>query len=236
MMEIIEYSINPKFPDEINKHYNQLKVLYEILAPGKTHYWCRCSCWNEIEVERYNLICGNTKSCGCLRKIKMLENRKPPTIKHGAFLKNNKKKRKLYHIWDSMRQRCNNPNNKEYNNYGGRGIKVCKEWQKDFSSFYKWAIKSGYKKGLSIDRSNNEKGYSPNNCNWATTSEQSRNKRTNKFFIIDGNKVCVKDLCDKYSCSKYKILRMARDNEIKYEYYSGDINNELKILNQFNKS
>ncbi len=229
-MEILEFSDNPKFPDEINKQFNQLKILYEIVAPGKTCYWCRCSCGTEFEAERYNIICGNTKSCGCLRKKKMLENRQLPKIKHGAFLKKNKKKHKLYQVWDSMRQRCNNPNNKHYKNYGGRGIKVCKEWETDFSSFYNWAIKNGYKKGLTIDRSNNDKGYSPNNCRWITTAEQNRNKRNNVYFIIDGEKKCIKDLCNKYNCSTYKILRMARDGKIKYEYFSGNINERLNNL------
>lgn len=81
-----------------------------------------------------------------------------------------------------MKQRCYNPNNKYYYRYGGRGITICDEWRNNFLEFYNWAISSGWKKELSIERKNNNKDYSPDNCYWATPKEQSRNTSRNIIF------------------------------------------------------
>jgi hypothetical protein len=92
---------------------------------------------------------------------------------------------RIYNIWRSMRQRCSNSNCIRYSRYGGRGITVCDEWN-DFNCFYKWAIATGYKDDLTIDRINTDGNYEPSNCRWATYKEQANNIKTNRLITYDG--------------------------------------------------
>ncbi len=110
------------------------------------------------------------KSCGCYT------NELKKNYTHG------KSNHKLYRVWTSMKSRCNNKSDKGYKNYGGRGITVYKEWENDFMAFYNWSMNNGYKDGKSIDRIDNDKGYSPENCRYTTPLVQSCNKRNfNKY-------------------------------------------------------
>ena len=141
-----------------------------------TLWECKCDCGNIIIAKKSNLISGNTKSCGCLG----VEIR----TKHGGS------KSRIYHVWTSMKQRCYNPKNKEYNNYGGRGITVCDEWL-DFKNFYEWALANGFKENASkgqstIDRINVNEGYAPNNCRWVDMVIQSNNRRDNRNITFNG--------------------------------------------------
>lgn len=86
----------------------------------------------------------------------------------------------IYTRWIDMKKRCNNPKNKEYHNYGARGIKVCSEWDNDFLKFYNWSIDNGFEESLSIDRINVNLGYSPSNCKWIPMNLQGINKRLQK--------------------------------------------------------
>jgi len=83
----------------------------------------------------------------------------------------------LYNVWSDIKKRCLNKNNKDYKNYGARGISIHDDWIDDFKSFYNWAIKNGYSAGLSIDRKDNDLGYAPNNCKFSTPIEQIHNRR-----------------------------------------------------------
>ena len=129
-------------------------------------------------------------------------------------------KNRLYRIWLNMKQRCNNPNNKDYIHYGSRGIKVCKEWENSFVSFRDWALNNGYTEELTLDRKNNERGYSPDNCRWITVKEQNSNKRNNRFLTYKGQtltftqweeklglyKGALRDRIDRYGWSVIKAL------------------------------
>lgn len=105
-----------------------------------------------------------------------------------------------------MKERCNNSHNKSYKNYGNKGIKVCKEWEEDFSQFREWAINSGYKKGLTIDRINPAKNYCPENCRWATTKQQNRNYSRNRKINYNGTEYCVIELAEKFNINYGKLL------------------------------
>ncbi len=108
------------------------------------------------------------------------------------------KNEKLYGVWKCMRQRCNNPNNKSYINYGARNIRVCEEWD-SYKVFRKWALDSGYKEGLTIDRIDVNGNYSPSNCRWADRKEQAQNKTVTDWITINGKTKSLATWCREYN-------------------------------------
>ena len=134
---------------------------------GNALWACRCDCGNVAVVRGASLKNGITRSCGCL----IAESTKDRNTTHGL------RKTRLYHVWANMKDRCLNPNTPSYSYYGGRGITICDEWRDDFQAFYDWAMANGHRDDLSIDRIDNDKGYNPDNCRWATHSEQMHNRR-----------------------------------------------------------
>lgn len=146
--------------------FNRLTVLN---CAGKTKHgkylWnCRCSCGKKATVVTSKLRTGYTKSCGCYRIDKMTRHgHKTTTTESGT-----------HRSWKAMKQRCNNHNSGEYHRYGGRGIRVCRRWER-FENFL--ADMGERPEGLSIDRINNDRGYCPSNCKWSTPKEQTNNRR-----------------------------------------------------------
>ena len=136
---------------------------------GKTLWKCVCDCKEIVKVITKRLTSGHTKSCGCYRLDRLRET----ITTHGQ--KTKKGITPTYISWRSMMDRCYNPNSSVYHNYGGRGIKVCKRWWK-FENFYEDMEERP--KGKTLDRKNNNRGYYPKNCRWATQKEQTRNART----------------------------------------------------------
>lgn len=118
---------------------------------------------------------------------------------------------KIYTVWCNMKARCNNPNDKRYDRYGGRGIKICPEWENSFIAFYTWAMESGYQENLTIDRIDNNRGYSPDNCRWATRAEQNRNFSGNHLITYQGRTQCLTDWANELgislSCIRSRIKR-----------------------------
>lgn len=110
-----------------------------------------------------------------------------------------------------MKGRCDKERDAAYKNYGGRGIKVCDEWHDNFQAFYDWAMSNGYTEELTIERIDNDKGYSPDNCRWITKEEQARNKRNIRYVELDGEKIPLKTACERLGLPYQAVhLRITR--------------------------
>ncbi|WDU82287.1 hypothetical protein [Caloramator sp. Dgby_cultured_2] len=154
--------------DLTGKVFGRLSVIgyHSTNKRGKALWLCKCDCGNETVVIGENLRSGKTTSCGCYnREMSIKANRI-----HGMT------KTRIYECWLDMKKRCNDLNNKEYHNYGERGIRVCEEWEKDFKNFYDWSINNGYNDNLTIDRIDVNGDYEPSNCRWVTWSQQAKIK------------------------------------------------------------
>lgn len=106
-----------------------------------------------------------------------------------------------------MKRRVLNPNNKGYQDYGGRGIKICDEWISSFESFYAWAMNNGYKEGLTIERKNVNGDYCPENCCWITRKEQARNKRNTKWLEFNNERKTAKEWSKELGINYYTLMR-----------------------------
>ena len=168
-----------RFVDRVGQRIGKLVV--ERRGPAKpegravrTSWLCRCDCGNSILVSSHSLRAaergdGGTRSCGCLNLFKGL--------KHG------KSGTSVYGIWHMMIQRCTNPKNSAYQSYGGRGITVCDKWM-SFAGFYE--DMGDRPANRTLDRIDNSKGYSKDNCRWASRLQQSNNRRTNVYYTYSG--------------------------------------------------
>lgn len=160
--------------------------LWTALEPSnQSGKWkCQCVCGTIKDVYTSNLRSGKTHSCGCHAK----------SVNSARMSTHNESKSKLYGVWLAMRRRCYLKTTRDYENWGGRGIKVCDEWQ-SYEPFRDWAMTNGYQEGLTLDRKDNDKDYSPDNCRWVNRFVQSNNKRNNHFVEINGEIHTIAEWC-----------------------------------------
>lgn len=175
------------FIDLTGQKFGGLTVLSKAnKKQGHNIVWlCQCDCGNIKEVAGVHLRSGRIKSCGCLRGEEISEKNKT----HG------KSQTRLYGVWVKMKHRCNNSMATGYKNYGGRGIKVCEEWN-DFEKFYNWAMNSGYDenaegRSCTLDRIDVNGNYCPENCRWVDATVQANNCRSNRLIKAFGKEMTV---------------------------------------------
>jgi len=174
--------------------FNRLTVesLGERDRQGRLQWKSRCTCGNVVVCRRDHLTSGNTQSCGCLQ-YEMFVRR---ITTHG--MSGGRRGRiPEYIVWNNMHQRCFNPDNPRWPHYGGRGISVCDRWQ----SFSAFLADMGRRPGkeYQIERKDNNSGYSPDNCIWATSHKQTRNTRRNLFLSFAGRTMCLTDWASEMS-------------------------------------
>ena len=155
---------------------------------------CVCDCGKEKIVTTNTF--RNSQSCGCYKSEVLHNLRYKGTESH-----------LLYGVYRQMQSRCYDSTSQHFKNYGGRGIQVCDEWlgENGLDNFREWAINSGYKKGLTLDRIYNEKDYSPDNCRWVDMKTQSNNKRNNLYFEMDGKTQTLMQWCEEYNVPYSRI-------------------------------
>ena len=198
-----------------NDKYNYLTFIEKTeLKSSQNDYlgkWI-CDCGKEVLLVNSKVLSGHTKSCGCF-KSKVLIKR---------LTTHNKCYSSEYKTWQHIKERCNNPLNKNYNHYGGRGIIICDEWRDSFETFINdMGVKPTIKH--SIDRIDNNGNYCKENCKWSTQIEQVKNRRTTIVVELDDQKLCLKDAC--------KISGIKYENTLKHFRNNNKLPKNFKLIN-----
>jgi hypothetical protein len=182
--------------------FSRLTVIREVAARylavkdgrRRQRQWeCLCVCGCKIVVIGQALTSGNTKSCGCLSLDRLQER----STKHGHALRGHRSR--TYKVWRSMIDRCTLPSCKDYRNWGGRGIAVCDFWRV-FDNFL--ADMGEAPVGMTLDRRDNERGYSKKNCRWATSKEQGNNRRSNHRLTYGGETMTLTEWAERTGLGK----------------------------------
>ena len=208
-----------KFNDLTNRQFGRLTVIEPTAPHGKNSalMWvCKCECGGTAIVRGTDLVNGHTMSCGCYRKMQK-------AMPNGEM--------RLHRIWANMKQRCYNPKTKDYKHYGGRGITVCEEWKDSFEFFFYWAMRNGYKEGLTIERKDNDGNYCPENCVWISANRQQRNTRRNRRFIVQGKEFTLTELCRIYGQPRSTVeSRLKKGMDIKTALKNGRNKMDNRLL------
>lgn len=179
--------------DFVGQRHGRLEVISKAES-GRSWWVCKCDCGNIVKLPTWKFL--ENQSCGCFEQENLAKIGKDNRT-HG------KTETRLYHTWCKMKERCNNPNIEHYPEYGGRGIKVCDEWNNSFENFQEWAYSVGYDDNLngtqqSLDRIDVQGNYEPNNCRWATHKEQMRNTTRTVYIDYHGEKIPMSAFCEEH--------------------------------------
>ena len=192
--------------DHTGRRFGRLRAVQ--LAARKPVRWLfKCDCGNVKIVRMSSVLGGRNRSCGCLHAERCATglNR----LRHGDARVG--KVTRLHSLWRGMLKRCNPSNNKfAIERYAARGIGVSEEWR-DCVVFKAWAMANGYADNLSLDRIDNECGYSAENCRWADRTTQARNRRSSRFITLAGETKTLSEWCELYGLSSSVVVtRLAR--------------------------
>lgn len=194
-----------KYEDLSGKRFGSLTVI-ELggrYKPSGNIYWrCKCDCGNTTNTMGSWLRLGKSTSCGRCSTSKRAVER---NYKHGGF------GTRLYEIWRQMHRRCSGVGAKAYEDYGGRGISICEEWG-NYEPFREWALLSGYKDNLTIDRIDNNGNYCPENCRWATAKQQANNRRSNHSVKYMGGTHTVSEWADILGLDQRELWQILNRN------------------------
>lgn len=195
-----------KLIDLTGKRFGKLTVICRVEnnKHGQPQWRCHCDCGNETIVVGQKLRKGITKSCGCL----VYEQK--TRLTHGMT------GTVLHNRWLNMKSRCFNPHNKRYERYGGRGITICDEWL-DFKNFYNWSVANGFSEELSLDRIDNDKGYCPDNCRWATPRQQANNTARNVKIEYTGKVKTLSQWCRDLGLNYKLVYYRYHEQNMKFE-------------------
>lgn len=189
--------------DLMGQRFGKLVVIGE--APntkyGQARWLCQCDCGGTTISTGNDLRNGHTTSCGCTRNEKI----KNLNLRHGES------NTRLYREWMDIRDRCSRPSDPDYDIYGGRGIKVCDEWDKSYEAFRDWARANGYNDSLTIDRIDPNGDYEPSNCRWADEYVQAQNRRNAHLVEYHGETGCLDAMCRKLNVNS-KTIRARMSN------------------------
>ncbi len=195
-----------RIKDLTGQRFGRLTVIGLKPTEGRHTYWyCKCDCGNIKSVRSDSLSNGSIKSCGCLKKEQDKLNLNRTT--------HNMHDERIYKIWQGIKKRCYNSNNKSYPNYGGRGIKMCDEWKDDFVKFYEWVKITNYNDSLSIERIDVDGDYEPNNCTFATNKQQCNNRRSNIKIKIGNTTKTLTEWCELFQLEYRTILSRYKRNK-----------------------
>jgi len=172
----------------VGDRFGRLRIIQEgKIRHGRRRFVCICDCGNKKSVDLSHLRRGAIISCGCYRN----ELAKIRNTKHGLY------KSRIYRTWLGMKTRCDNHNVESYKHYGGRGIKLCKQWL-SFEAFCKWSMAHGYRDDLTIERKNVNGNYCPTNCTWISQSDQMSNTRRAPGVYFNGQRRSIRQWAKHY--------------------------------------